>query len=462
MKNLFRKYSTAIKVLPCLLFLYGCDDFVVADQPNSQLVAPAVFEDAATATAAVTDIYAQMRENGMLTGRIGGLSSLLGTYCDELISYESGIYTTEGFYANSLLSSNNYISSIWNASYSQIYACNAVLEGLEGSQTLTQDIKDQLRGEALFTRAFLHFQLMSLFGGIPYVETTDYSLNRTVPRMDSGVVHQKTIEDLESAVVLLKAEYQQESRVRPNRSTAQALLARVYLFHGDYAQASEVASAVLDQDTYYILEQDIDKEFLKDSNSTIWQFSPGIASANTYEGTFFIFLAGPPSKISLSPALVESFEDEDLRKSDWIKQAANDGLVWYHPYKYKQDNATGSSVEYSIVLRLSEQYLIRAEARARQGQLAEARDDLDKVRHRAGLSDTQSVTESELLGDIIKERRAELFTEFGHRFFDLKRFGALDTVLQAKPGWSSTDQLWPLPQSEMNANPFLIPQNPGY
>ena len=462
MKKLFQKYYTAALALPCLLLLYGCDDFVDTDQPNSQLVAPAVFEDAATATAAVTDIYAQMRENGMLTGRIGGLSSLLGAYSDELVSYESGLYTTEGFYANSLLASNSYIASIWNASYSQIYAANAVLEGLDSSQVLPQEARDHLKGEALFIRAFLHLQLVSVFGDVPYVETTDYSQNRIVPRTEAAMVHQKIIGDLETAVALLDPIYRQEGRIRPNRSAAQALLARAYLYHGDYANAMDMASAVLEQGTYYTLEQDIDQEFLKDSSSTIWQFAPGYASVNTYEGTFFIFLAGPPSKISLSPGLVASFEEGDLRGSHWIKEVANDGGIWHHAYKYKQDNATSSSVEYSIVLRLAEQYLIRAEARARQGELAGAREDLNKIRQRAGLSDTGAATASELLTEILRERRAEFFTEFGHRFLDLKRYGLLDAALGAKPGWSSTDQLWPLPQSEMNANPFLVPQNPGY
>jgi len=78
----------------------------------------------------MTDIYAQMRERRVITGRVNGFSFLLGVYSDELISYESGINTTAGFYANSLLSSNNYVSSIWSDTYSQIYAANSVIEGI--------------------------------------------------------------------------------------------------------------------------------------------------------------------------------------------------------------------------------------------------------------------------------------------------------------------------------------------
>jgi hypothetical protein len=95
----------------------------------------------------------------------------------------------------------------------------------------------------------------------------------------------------------------------------------------------------------------------------------------------------------------------------------------------KQNTNTGTSVEYSIVFRLAEQYLIRAEARARQGELSNAKQDLDMVRSLAGLPNTTANTEAEIIEAVQQERRYELFTEYGHRFFDLKRNGALNTVL---------------------------------
>jgi hypothetical protein len=137
--------------------------------------------------------------------------------------------------------------------------------------------------------------------------------------------------------------------------------------------------------------------------------------------------------------------------------------TWYHASKYKQESSTGSSVEYSILFRLAEQYLIRAEARAYQGDLIGAKADLNKIRSTAGLSNTSAVTAEEILTDILNQRRFELFTEFGQRFFDLKRTGKLDEALSlSKFGWNSTDSLWPLPALELSANPNLNPQNQGY
>jgi hypothetical protein len=92
-----------------------------------------------------------------------------------------------------------------------------------------------------------------------------------------------------------------------------------------------------------------------------------------------------------------------------------------------------------------------------------AQEDLNVVRHLAGLGNTSSNTQSDLLAAVLQERRVELFTEFGHRFFDLKRFGSIQTVLTAvKPGWDGHDVLFPIPETELTLNPHLLPQNLGY
>jgi hypothetical protein len=190
---------------------------------------------------------------------------------------------------------------------------------------------------------------------------------------------------------------------------------------------------------------------------------PDAPGSNTLEGGIYVFNSGPPPIVGLKPSFVTSFETGDQRREHWVKAVTEGTSTWYHANKYKQQGVTGSSVEYSIVLRLAEQYLIRAEARARQGELTAAKEDLDIIRNTAGLPGTVAVTPDEIISDIMAQRRFELFTEFGHRFLDLKRTGLLDAALPAsKPGWDTHDQLWPVPASELILNPNLAPQNPGY
>lgn len=445
-----------------LCILYACDSFVEVEQPNSQLTAAAVFESKSTANAAMADIYAQIRENGIVTGKLSGISNLLGNYTDELISYESGSYSAADFYNNSLLASNPLISSLWNATYNQVYAANAVYYGVENSVALVTADKNQLQGEALFVRAFNHFYLVTIFGDVPYITTTDYKQNSTVTRMPSAEVYEHVIADLQLAISLLPKDYVGSNRIRPNKATAQALLARVLLYKGAWVDAANMASAVLNDTSLYIWEENINNIFLKSSTTTIWQLAPAYEGYNTEEGSAFIFLSGPPAIVALSDNLIAQFSATDLRKDLWTKAVTDGTNTWYHAYKYKESMETGASLEYSIQFRLAEQYLIRAEARARQNDLIGAKEDLNKIRHTGGLADTAANSSIEILEAILQERRLEFFTELGHRFFDLKRFEKLDSVLSGKPGWNSNDKFWPLPQSELLVNPFLRPQNSGY
>ncbi|MDI9257954.1 RagB/SusD family nutrient uptake outer membrane protein [Flavobacterium sedimenticola] len=448
-------------------FLLGlvvsCDSFVDVAQPNSQLTSAAVFTDYNTASAAMKDVFAKMRDVGLMTGRPVGLSHLAGVYTDELVSYQTSATSAYPFYSNALTATHSYVQDLWNSAYSQIYAANAVLEGVSHSSVLTQVQKNQLTGEALFARALLHSYLVGVYGACPYITTTDYQQNVSVSRLPKAQVYGLCISDLEEAADLLPENYIGSMRSRPNKFAAKALLARLYLYNGQWAEASNEASAVINQTGLYVWEADLNKVFLKACTGTIWQFSPAGTTGNTQEGALFVFNAGPPPVVALSPDLYNAFETGDLRRTSWIRTITSGVNTWHHAYKYKQGSGNVATTEHSIVLRLAEQYLIRAEARARQGELSNAKQDLDFIRANAGLAGTTAVTQAEIIEAVIKERRVELFTEFGHRFFDLQRTGKLDAVLTpVKVGWNSDDSLWPVPQSELLINPNLLPQNAGY
>lgn len=458
-----KKYSirTFLSLFSLVALFISCDDFVKVDLPDSQLTAIAVFEDKATATAAMTAIYSKIRDYGILSGAPNGLSHSLGLYTDELEYYSSSSSATD-FYTNALKGSDTELQALWTTSYNQIYAANAVLYGVTHSKTIPQADQEVLTGEALFTRALLHFYLTNLYGAVPYISTTDYEVNRTVSKLSVTEVYDLVKSDLITAIPLLPQNYLKPTRTRPNAATAHALLARVNLYMGLWAEASNEASAVLNQNDLYALTN-LDATFKNDSAATLWQLSPELADYNTNEGSTFIFESGPPPRSAISNALLLSFEDNDLRKTHWLKAVSDGTTTWYHPFKYQKQISDESPDEHSILFRLEEQYLIRAEARARQGELIGAKEDLNMIRNRAGLGNTNAVTSSELIAAVIAERRNELFTELGHRFFDLKRINGLTAALSdIKPGWDATDLLFPIPNSELLLNPKLKPQNSGY
>jgi hypothetical protein len=459
-KNICQKISI---FLVFVLLNAGCDSFIEVGQPSGQLTTETVFQDRATAEAAVTAVYSSMRDTGILSGSNLSITTKMGAYVDELNFYGTSSNTTLNFYNNTLLPTNPQVNNWWKAAYNQIYAANSIIEGISKSKLLSESDKDQFIGESLFIRSLIHFYLINLYGDVPYIASTDYVSNNKSVRQPADFLYSKITEDLLLSYSLLHEKYLTTDRTRPNKAVAMALLARVYLYSKHWNEASNAASYIINQNDVYKWEGDLNKIFLKGSSTTIWQYKPALEGQNTAEGGAMILLAGPPSDVALNPAFVESFETGDLRKQKWISSVSKGSLSWSFAYKYKTKLMTAASVEYSIQFRLAEQYLIRAEARAYNGDLIGAKEDLNKIRHNAGLNDTNAISQQEIIAAVNKERRFELFTEAGHRFFDLKRNGDLDSVLTGvKFGWNSTDSLLPIPESELALNSNLLPQNPGY
>ncbi len=442
--------------------LTACSDFVEVDLPKNQLSAPSVFEDPSIAESAIHGVYYQMRTSGLVSGK--GLNVPMGLYTDELDYYRFDRGEPLENYKNHTVRADNLlVEGFWNDTYSQIYTVNSIISGVESSVSLTLEERRQFKGEALFVRAYLHLLLVELFGDIPYITVTDYTVNRDVLRMPKVLVYSNIITDLNLAIDLLPESDFSGERVRPYTAVAEAVLARAYLYTEQWTLAEAMANRVIVK--FGALESDLSKVFLKEASGTIWQFKPNEEGDNTSEGARFIFTTTPPFDIAVSDLLLDAFESDDLRQSSWLKEVRNTTgtETWYHAFKYKEQDNTENSVEYSIQLRLAEQYLIRAESRAHQGDVSGAQADINAVRNRAGLSNTLANTLNELLDAILQERRVELFTEQGHRWFDLKRMGkAAEVLREIKPNWKDTHILLPIPDEELTLNPNLLPQNDGY
>ncbi len=461
---LFRRNAVVLILYTTIPLITCCEEFVEMNPPVTSLTGNTVFMGDETATSAVTGIYIRMIQssNTLVSGN-QSITSLMGLASDELLNYS----TDEGrieFFDNELLSNNRFVYANWREFYTYIYTANSILEGLTTSKDVTEAAKKQLEGEVRFIRAFCYFYLVNLYGEVPLVTGTDYEVNRLVPKASVADVYYQIIYDLKIAQELFDIDYVGTQRIRPNRLTATALLARVYLYTENWVNADIEATSVIESELCH-LEGNLNNVFLIESKEAIWQLQAIRNSWNTFDGLSFI-LTGSPTNVSLSNNLVNTFEPQDKRLTNWIGSITVDSETFYYPFKYKIHSSPDPPVEYLTVFRVAEQYLIRAEARARLNKLTganSAASDLNAIRGRAGLANTSATTQTEMLDAILQERRMELFTEWGHRWFDLKRMGKSDMILGTiKSGWQSTDELLPLPEQELSRNPNLRPQNSGY
>lgn len=452
-----------LTIILCGLFT-SCEDFVEVDLPPQKLATDKVFDSDETARSAMQGLYNELfRTESFCNGGTSSVTALAGLSAKELspIDGTNAIYTE--FEASAIQSNNPNNLQLWASAYHTIYMTNALLEGINSSSHLSPELDQQLEGEAKYIRAFVYFYLVNLYGEVPLLLTTDYRTNAIPPRTSVEESYTQIITDLEEAEGVLGEDYFNGERTQVNRAVAQALLARVYLYRKGWARAENYSTQVIQSGNYTILE-DLDQVFLANSQEAIWQISPegsGGNSTNTNEGTMFIS-AFPTFK--LAEGIVNSFEAIDKRKLYWI--GFNEENNSYFPFKYKLGTSNDVITEYSMVLRLAEQYLIRAEARANLNDLQGAIADLDKIRGRAGLSLIAEVnpnsSKEELIVLISQERERELFTEWGHRWFDLKRTSRASTVLgDNNPQWEATDTLYPIPEEERMKNSNLT-QNPGY
>ena len=456
-----RTYKTVLMAAVALLLTTSaCEQYVdVAPSPTLS-ASDKVFSGDLVATSTITGIYSQMNASSSPYLGNGVITMLAGLSADELQYFPSTDYNA--FLTNTLRSNSSFVDLPWSSGYQYIYYANAAIEGLTASTALSAATKNQLLGEAKFIRAFCHFYLTNLYGDVPLITSTDYQVNATLPRTAQAAVYQAIIKDLTEAESLLPVGYVVAAeKTRPNKWTATALLARTYLYAQDWANAEAKAASLIGSGTYSLVT-DPNGVFLKNSTEAIWQLAPVKTNINAYVGNLTIPAANNNPLYIYTDDVPGAFETADKRKTAWINSITYQGKVYNYPYKYKvKSNATVT--EYLMMFRLGEQYLIRAEARAQQGNLTGAAQDLNTLRTRAGLAALPTTLDkaASLLA-IEQERRVELVAEWGHRWFDLKRTNRADAVLGTKKtGWKPTAVLYPVPQAEGLANPNLT-QNPGY
>lgn len=474
------------------LMISSCKKFLDTSLPIDRLPAGEAYQNDSSAGAVLTGIIgtaASLPVYGSINS-FDGLGFATSLYADDLTHIQSSpiIQSTAltGLYYSNTLSPQSALH--WSLLYRQIYSCNLAIENLAANQHKLSKY-DQWMGEALFMRAFSFFDLVNLYGDVPLALVSDYSVNNNLRRSPKAQVYVQMIQDLKQAESMLPRIYLSgtasptSNRTRPNRAAATALLSRILLYVGDYTGAERHASSLIDQRSDYELAA-LNSVFLANSKETIWALAP---QAGTAVRDFFLYNNGAPITLptlaalsnlvpaAMSTGLVASFQPGDLRIDNWTLQRSTTTAPangrFYFPNKYKSGT---NGAEFNIILRLAEQYLIRAEARARTNNITGAVADLNLIRARArdtGIAGAlpdypTTLTLQGCLDAVLKERRVELFTEQGHRFYDIKRFGLIDGIMNVYAplkgaDWESFKQYWPIPANDIQFNPNLS-QTPGY
>lgn len=447
----------AVVLISTTVLITSCEKFVDLPTPPNAVGNDLAFSDSSTATGTVMGLY-----SGIANSINSGNNMLVwGLFTYNAMSADEAYHLTNTSYdpiKNNQLSAGNQFVSYWAGLYARIARANSVIEGLKASQ-LPATVRDQLLGEAQFMRAWYYFALVNFFGNVPLMVNTDAINNAKMPRDTTSNVYAQIEKDLVEAKALLTTTYPSAERARANKNVVSALLAKVYFYQSKWQQAEAEATAVISSGTYS-LTTSLANVFLNNSNETIWQVS--LANTTTPQTIIgFDWLpSGTTPNVVLYDTLANTFEANDQRKVNWTKSITYLSKNYLYPFKYKVKTTT-TGTEYPILFRLGELYLTRGEARAQQNNLTGAQQDLDMVRNRAGLVNTTATTQPQLLAAFEHERWVELFTE-GDRWFNLKRTKKAPAVLSLiKPAWQDFQQLYPIPQQDITANPNLK-DNTGY
>jgi starch-binding outer membrane protein, SusD/RagB family len=235
-----------------LCFLNSCEKSIEVPPPSDEATSSVVFSNEQAALSAVMGLYYQMSTNG-LTFFDGGLSIFPGLSADEFSNTTtSAIYDPFSMDLIPATETTTNLNRLWKWAYSVIYQANAIIEGVKNTNSLTQSVKDQLTAEAKFCRAFTYFYLINLYGEVPLLTSTDYRVTSIAPRTSVPEIYDLIKSDLMSAESVLAETYAGNANVRPTKFAAAALLARVYLFLGDWANAESESGFVINSGNYQL------------------------------------------------------------------------------------------------------------------------------------------------------------------------------------------------------------------
>ncbi|WP_299178988.1 RagB/SusD family nutrient uptake outer membrane protein [uncultured Chryseobacterium sp.] len=443
-------------------------------------------------------LYASLRTEG-------GVSdfSYVWTHCIRADDNEKGSTASDAaadgtvFNNFGYVATNGNIKSDWNGHYKIIYDCNELINLAEDSGDTSAGTLTNI-AEAKAIRAFCYFELRRDFGEVPInLKTIDVPQDEVAPKSTIAEVDAQIIKDLTEAEEALPAQWPSAYLGRATKGMANTLLAKLYLYQGNWAKALEHSEMVINSGVY-MLNPSYDAEFTKAGNNSkesIFEIQktydyPTKYSNNFYEcqgvrgsGTWDL---GWGFNVP-STGLISAYETSDLRKKTTIlvsggpdiynspgltlPNGPNDpspvlaqqywnGKAYTLPAERIQYAQNKNHWENIKILRYADAILIAAEAANELGQLGKAETYVNMIRTRAGLGNTTASNQGAMRAAIKHERRIEFAMEF-ERFYDLVRWGDATTALAAQ-GYADKNKYFPIPQEAIDKAQGVLIQNPNY
>jgi starch-binding outer membrane protein, SusD/RagB family len=371
-----------------------------------------------------------------------------------------------------ITSANSSAAGLWGSIYNTIYIANFILDRLPEVEGVSTSERKRVLATAHFLRGYSYFIGLTTFGGIPLVTQTSISSNLNIPRVSATELSAFIKNDFESAIDQL-TEVPQNAGYASNYAVL-AALAKFHLYQENWSEAEDYSSLVIESGRYVldtlftnVVDKDFTTEAIFEVGYTI-NDDPGTLN-NLFVGRREIIPSNQTVLALSSNESGERFASIAFRSSDLA--GADNG---WRVVKYGTPDADNNNI---VVFRLAEMYLIRAEARAKLGNITgpnSAQSDINVLRTRADIWNLETKTKTftprvgivsqvQMLQIIENERLFELAFE-GHRWYDLVRTGRANSVMEAfNSNWKDAYLLWPIPQREIQTNPALVGnQNPGY
>ncbi len=500
------KYLVYVILAGLIFASQGCKK-VLYKTPLAQLSTDVNYVTEDDATRAVTAAYAPAAGNNWCCTYIqpGYMHWVLGNVASDDTD-KGGESGSDQLYAQqvqlfNIPADNDATRFAYQVSYVGVRRANLVLENIVDIP-MDENLKTRFLAEVKFLRAWYYFNLVRAFGDVPLVLTSElesYDLERA-PKAD---VWAQIIKDLTEAEAVLPeaTEYAAADHGRATKGAAQAYLGKAYLYMNDFTKAEEWFGKVIASGQYE-LSSDYLEMFMRageTSKEHIFQVKflndQGAQPANNNNiGATFGSRAKNGWGFNLpTQDFVDAFEPGDPRLNQtvykngdvmpdgWIANVGNSTTGYlvkkYYVPDYERIQGSVQAGRDDIYMRLGKVYLWYAEAANEIGKTADALHYLNEVRRRArqGNSDVLpdiTVTDTDALRAAIwQEQRVEFGQEY-ERFFELVRQGRAGQVLRAYAAKYNTakgegfrdgiNEIFPIPQTEINLSGGKITQNPGY